>query len=309
MKRFLKDICPFNKRTEMPAILYVIKTIFAFSVCKAAGELIAEGVVMLIHFAFGRNVLKGETFDPRVITLITYYGYIIVIGITILYWKLIRKKPLSEMGITKRFNNFFVGAAVGILLVVISTAAVMLTGTIRYNGIFKSIDFALILLMLGGFIIQGAMEEFLCRGIVLCSLKSKTSIPVAIGVSTAMFIIPHLSSLSEGKPIYAVVGILNLILISVIFSLLTLRFNSIWAACGLHSVWNFILFNILGLNLSGKDETTAAVFDLRSVGESICNGGEYGIEASIITAAVLAAAAVLIWYLSRKKTDTERPPQ
>lgn len=309
MKQFLKNISPFNNRTEIPAILYVVKIILAFLVCKIIGELIAEGVVILIHFALGKNVLKGETFDHQTITLITYYGYILVIGITILYWKFIRKKPLSEMGITKRFSNFYVGAAVGILLVVISVAAVMLTGTIKYNCVFKNIDFVMILLMLGGFIMQGAMEEFLCRGIVLCSLKSKTSIPVAIGVSTAMFIIPHLSSLSEGKPIYVVIGIVNLILISVIFSLFTLRFNSIWAACGLHSIWNFILFNILGLNLSGTNETTAAVFDLRSVGENICNGGEYGIEASIITAVVLSAAAALIWYLNGKKTDTERPTQ
>lgn len=285
----------------MPAILYVVKIILAFWVCKIVGELIAEGVVILIHFALGKNVLNGETFYPQTITLITYYGYIIVIGIIILYWKLIWKKSLSEMGITKRFSNFYVGAVVGILLVVISVAAVMLTGTIKYNGVFKSIDFVMILFMLGGFIIQGAMEEFLCRGIVLCLLKNKTSLPMAIGISTAMFIIPHLSSLSEGKPIYIVIGILNLILISVIFSLFTLRFNSIWATCGLHSIWNFILFNIFGLNLSGKDETTAAVFDLRSVGENICNGGEYGIEASIITAVVLAAASALIWYLSRKK--------
>lgn len=105
MKRFLNNISPFNNRTEMPAILYVVKIILAFWVCKIAGELIAEGVVILIHFSIGKNVLKGETFDPQTITLITYYGYIIVIGI-ILYWKLIRKKPLSEMGITKRFSNF-----------------------------------------------------------------------------------------------------------------------------------------------------------------------------------------------------------
>ncbi|MDE5558426.1 MAG: CPBP family intramembrane metalloprotease [Ruminococcus sp.] len=305
MKRLLKNISPFNNRTEMPTILYVAKIILTFWVCKIVGELIAEGVVILIHFALGKNVLNGEMFEPQTITLITYYGYILVIGITILYWKFIWKKPLSEMGITKRFSNFYVGAVVGILLVVISVAAVMLTGTIKYNGVFKSIDFVIILLMLGGFIIQGAMEEFLCRGIVLCSLKNKTSLPIAIAVSTAMFIIPHLSSLSEGKTIYVVIGIVNLILISVIFSLFTLRFNSIWAACGLHSIWNFILFNILGLNLSGKDETTATVFDLRSVGENICNGGEYGIEASIITAVVLAAATTIIWYLNRKKTDTE----
>ncbi len=300
MKRFLKNISPFNNKTEMSMIIYVMKIILAFLICKFAGEIIAEGVVILIHFAVGKNPLEGEMFDPQTITLITYYGYIIVIGVTLLYWKLFQKKTLSDMGITKQLGNYFVGAAAAILLVGLSVLAVMLTGAIKYHGIFKSIDFAMILLMLGGFIIQGAMEEILCRGVVLMSLKDKVPLPVGIGVSTVVFMIPHLSTLSEGKPIFVLIGMLDLIIISVIFSLLTIRYDSIWAACGLHSVWNFVLFSILGLNLSGNDTKTAAIFDMRSVGENIFNGGEYGIEASVVTAVVLSAAAVLIFILSKK---------
>ena len=300
MKRFLKNISPFNNKTEMPMIVYVVKIILAFLVCKFAGEIIAEGVVILIHFAVGKNPLEGEMFDPQTITLITYYGYIIVIGVTLLYWKLFQKKTLSDMGITKQFGNYFVGAAAAILLVGLSVLAVMLTGAIKYHGIFKSIDFAMILLMLGGFIIQGAMEEILCRGLVLMSLKDKVPLPIGIGVSSVVFIIPHLPALSEGRPIFVLIGMLDLIIISVIFSLLTIRYDSIWAACGLHSVWNFVLFSILGLNLSGNDTKTAAIFDMRSVGENIFNGGEYGIEASVVTAVVLSAAAVLIFILNKK---------
>ena len=300
MKGFLKNISPFNNKTEMSMIIYVMKIILAFLVCKFAGEIIAEGVVILIHFAVGKNPLEGEMFDPQTITLITYYGYIIVIGVTLLYWKLFRKKTLSDMGITKQLGNYFVGAAAAILLVGLSVLAVMLTGAIKYHGIFKSIDFAMILLMLGGFIIQGAMEEILCRGVVLMSLKDKVPLPVGIGLSTVVFMIPHLSTLSEGKPIFVLIGMLDLIIISVIFSLLTIRYDSIWAACGLHSVWNFLLFSILGLNLSGNDTKTAAIFDMRSVGENIFNGGEYGIEASVVTAVVLSAAAVLIFILNKK---------
>ena len=74
----------------------------------------------------------------------------------------------------------------------------------------------------------------------------------------------------------------DLVLILLSFSFLTLRFESIWAACGLHSIWDFILYNILGFNLSGKDEMTAAVFDMRSVGSNILNEGKYGIEASVM---------------------------
>lgn len=76
--------------------------------------------------------------------------------------------------------------------------------------------------------------------------------------------------------------------------------NHIWAACGLHSFWNAVLYSVLGLNLSGNDETVTAVFVMQSVGKNIWNGGEYGIEASVLTSMVLAIAAVLIWLAGKK---------
>ena len=301
MKQFLKNISPFNNRTEMMTSLFVVKKILAFWVCYIAGLFIAEGVVILLHFAFGKNMLVGDVFDAQTITLIMYYGYIIMAGIALLYWKLIEKKSLSEIGLTKHFGNYFIGAIIGVILLALSVVAIVLTGNIKYHGIFENVDIIMILLLFGGFIIQGATEEILCRGIVLHTLKEKTSIGIAIAVSTILFIIPHWSSLFAGDVIYGVIGVANLVLISVIFSLLTIDFKSIWAACGLHSFWNAILYSVLGLNLSGKVEKVASIFNMQSVGKSIWNGGEYGIEASIITTIILAFAVALLWYMNRKK--------
>lgn len=300
MKEFLKNILPFNNRTEMPTALFVVKKILAFWLCYIVGLFLAEGVVILVHFAFGKNMLVGDVFDPQTITLITFYGYIIILGVALLYWKLIEKRPLSEMGLTKRFGNYFIGIIAGIILLAVSVFAIVLTGNIEYHGFFANADILIIILLIGGFIVQGATEEILCRGIVLHSLKEKAPLWIAITVSTVMFIIPHWSSLFDGDRIYGVIGVVNLVLISIIFSLLTIRFKSIWPACGLHSFWNAILYCILGLNLSGKDETVTAIFNMQSVGENIWNGGAYGMEASLITTIVLALAAVLIWYTKRE---------
>lgn len=299
MKQFLKNISPFNNRTEMPTLLFVVKKILAFWLCYIAGLFIAEGAVIILHFALGKNMLVGDVFDPQTITLIMYYGYIVMAGVALLYWKLIEKKPLSEMGLTKRFGNYLIGILAGVLLLAVSVAAIVFTGSIKYHGIYNNTDILMILLLFGGFIIQGATEEILCRGIVLHTLKEKTSVAVAVNVSTVLFIMPHCSSLFEQGVVYGILGVCNLALISTIFSLLTIRFKSIWAACGLHSIWNAILYSVLGLNLSGNDETVTAIFNMQSVGKNIWNGGEYGIEASIITTVVLAIAAAIVWYVSR----------
>lgn len=305
MKQLLKNISPFNNRTEMPTALFVVKKVLAFWLCYIAGLFIAEGVVILLHFALGKNMLVGDVFDAQTITLIIYYGYIIMAGVALAYWKFIEKKPLSEMGLTKHFGNYFIGAITGVLLLAVSVVAIILTGNIEYHGVFENADILVIALLIGGFVVQGATEEILCRGIVLHTLKEKTSLWVAIAVSTIMFVLPHWSSLFAGETIYGVIGVANLILISIIFSLLTIHFKSIWAACGLHSFWNAILYSVLGLNLSGNDETVTAIFNMQSAGENIWNGGVYGIEASIITTVVLAIATVLIWLANRKRVTVK----
>lgn len=301
MKELLKNLSPFNNRTEMPKALFVVKKILAFWLCYIAGLFVAEGAVVLLHFAFGKNMLVGDVFDARTITLITYYGYIIVSAVALLYWKTVEKKPLSEMGLTTHIGSYFIGAVMGAFLLGIAVVAIALTGSIKYLGVFDNIDTVTIALLAGGFVVQGATEEILCRGIVLHSLKEKTSLGVAVNVSTLMFIVPHLTSLFDGGVIYGVLGVVNLVLVSTVFSLLTVGLKNIWAACGLHSAWNAALYCILGLNLSGNDETVAAVFNMKSVGKNILNGGEYGIEASVITSVVLTIAVISILYLNKKR--------
>ena len=217
MIQFLKNILPFNNRTEMPAALFVVKKILAFWLCYIVGLFAAEGVVILLHFALGKNVFAGEMFDQQTITLITYYGYSIVSGTALLYWKRIEKKPLSEMGLTKRFGNYFIGVIAGVILLAVSVFAIVLTGNITYHGFFENADILMIILFIGGFMVQGATEEILCRGIVLHALREKVPLGIAIAVSTILFIMPHWSSLFDGDMIYGVIGVANLVLISIIF--------------------------------------------------------------------------------------------
>ena len=301
IKQFFKNISPLNNRTDMPGILYIIKVFIIFWFVKTGAELIGEGVVIAVCFACGKNPLQGEMFSPNIMMLIMYYGYVILIGIMFLYWKLFQKKTLSELGFTQKVGSYITGVITGTVLVVISVLLVVLAGAISYNGVFENINKGFILLMLGGFICQGAMEEVLCRGIVMGLLMKRTSAPVAIGLSSVMFTIPHLFNMTLSGGVFIFFAIVNLFLISIVFSLLTLHYKSIWAACGFHSIWNFILYNIFGMNLSGNDEIKAAVFDMRSVGNNILNGGIYGIEASVVTAIVLEVTVIILFVIINRK--------
>lgn len=301
IKQFIKNISPLNNRTEMPIIFYIIKVILIFWFVKFGAEIIGEGIVIAICFACGKNPLRGEMFSTNIMMLMMYYGYFVLIGIMLLYWKLFQKKTLSELGFTRKAGSYIIGVVTGTVLVVISVLLIVFTGAISYNGVFDNIDFVFILLMFAGLIFQGAMEEILCRGIVMQLLIKKTNIPVTILISSMLFIIPHLFNIEKVSGGIIFFTIVNLFLISIVFSLLTIYFKNIWVACGFHTVWNFILYNIFGMNLSGNDEIKAAVFDMRSVGSNILNGGIYGIEASVVTGVVLAITVVIMIFIMKRK--------
>ena len=242
-------------------------------------------------------------FSDDIMMLIKLYGMIVVIAASVLYWKLIEKRKLSEMGVTKNLSVWFIGAVVGILLLIVSVSAIMVTGTIKFDGVSTDLDITMPL-MFGGYAVQGAAEEFLSRGVVFHGLKDRVSLPAAVGANAIVFTLPHLSTLGGSEPQFIISGVINLAVISCLFSFITLRTKSIWAACGLHSLWNFCLSCVLGLNLSGSEGTTS-VINMHTEVANLLNGGIYGIEASIITNAIIAAAAVLLWY-SYKKDNTER---
>ena len=305
MIKFIRNISPFNNRTEMPALILIVKKLLMFIICYWAGLLLAEGAVIGVMFACGKNFMQGEMFSDSVMNLLKYYGMIVIIGVTILCWKLIERKKLSEMGVTKHIGGWLIGALIGVGLLAVCVAAIMITGSISYEGLSKDTNIPMLMLMLGGFIIQGAAEEFLCRGLVLCSLKDRVPMPVAISASTFVFTFNHWGNFTGSEPKYIFSGVFCLIVISCVFSFLTLKTKSIWAACGLHSVWNFCLCCVLGLNLSGSEGASTALINIRSVGNNLLNGGNYGIEASIIADIVIAATAVLLWQIY-KKNNTER---
>ncbi len=305
MKGIIKNLSPFNNKTDMSAAMLLVKKLLAFFLCYWAGLLIAEGVVIGVMFACGKNFMQGEMFSDTVMDLLKYYGMIVVLGVSVLYWKLTEKRKLSEMGVTKHIGGWFVGALIGVGLLTVCAAAIMLTGSIRFEGLSKGTSTATLALMLGGFIIQGAAEEFLCRGLVLCSLRDRVPLPAAIAASTLAFVYPHWSTLRDSEPKYIFSGVLCLAVISCVFSFLTLRTGSIWAACGLHSIWNFCLCCVLGLNLSGSEGASAAFIDMRSVGENLLNGGAYGIEASIISDFIIAVLAAVTGYMALCKNKEE----
>lgn len=301
IKNYLKMINPFNNMEEMPTPLYAVKKALAFLLLYYVTGLVGGEVLIIGGLTLmGYDPLHGVMPAEPIASLIPYYGFSVFLLAAILYCKLVEKRTIKSMGFNKKIFDYLIGGVIAIFLLVIIMGVCCLTGGISYVGMAKEIDYTYMIALLVGLMIQGAAEEGLCRGFLMPSLLKKMNTPAAILISSTAFAFPHFFTLFEADLGYAVVGTVNLYLVSAIFSLLALRRTNIWVACGLHSIWNFMLYGFFGLTLSGSEAGTAGVISFTVNEFSLINGGVYGIESSILTTIVLGAVVVLLCKFDNK---------
>lgn len=279
---------------------FVVKKIAAFILIYIVSMVLAEGVIIALHYMMGYDVFNGEMMDLEQMQIFKYYGYSVFLIITILYCTMVEKRSLKSMGFNNRIYDFLTGVAGAVLLLFISVGLIILTGSIKCNGINSRINYIQMFVFFGGFIVQAAAEEVMCRGFLMTSLIKRVSLPAAIIISASVFAFPHIFSIFSEDLWCGLAGIINLYLVSAVFSLLVIKFGSIWSAIGMHSLWNFLLYNVLGLNLSGADENLTSVFNMQVKAENLLSGGAYGIEASILTMVVLFLSSLILWFEYRK---------
>ena len=299
VRKLMGNISPFNNRQEMSKAEFIVKKLLAFVLVYAVSALVGEGIVIGILSAMGYDVLHGHMpEDPQVMMLLSFFGYAFFIIIAIVYCRIFEKRGVKSLGFTGKIYDWFIGGALAVLLLAFTIALCCVTGTMSVAGIGMGAGMKLVLLYALAYLIQGSMEEVFMRGFLMNSLRSKVSDVTAVAVSATVFVVMHLI----GCPIFelgflgAAVSIINLYLISVVFSMLILGRKNLWISCGLHSVWNFTLDTVMGLNVSGGDSIDNGIVNINVDRLNLINGADYGIEAGLACTAVLAVTAfILIW--------------
>ena len=288
-----KNISPFNNREDMSKAEFIIKKVLAYLVTYAAAMLLGEGLVIGILTAIGYDVLHG---DMPNIYLLSYYGYTIFSLIAILYCKIFEKRGLKSIGFDRRAYDWLTGGAISVVMLAVIIAVCCITQSISFAGFSRGAGLKIILLTAGAYVIQGSMEEIFIRGFLMNSLKRKVSDKTALFVSATVFVVMHLIGcpILEQGALGAAVSIANLYLISVVFSVCMLYKKNIWINCGLHSVWNFVLNCVLGLTVSGGQNSSEGIILLNVQSSNIINGGAYGIEAGLACTVVTTATAFIM---------------
>lgn len=293
---FIRGISPFNNDTEMSKAEFVVKKLLGFVLVYGAAAVVGEAVVIGILTAMGYDPLHGVMPDGALMGLMSFGGFAVFGAAALIYCRLVEKRGPAALGLLPRkVPEHILGGSLAVALLLVIAVICCLTGAMSFEGFSGKVGIRDLILFFFVFIIQGAAEEILCRGFLMTSLRQKLSLPAAVNINAAVFILLHMMGtdiLGMGTG-YAVCGIVNLYLISVIFSLLAARRENLWIACGLHSVWNFVLYCIMGINLSGN-ESSEGVFLLNVHKANIINGGEYGLEAGLACTVALGVTAVIL---------------
>ncbi|MGQ9491356.1 MAG: lysostaphin resistance A-like protein [Anaerolineae bacterium] len=149
-----------------------------------------------------------------------------------------------------------------------------------------------ILLMIPGWLVQGAAEEVLTRGWMMPALAARYRPWLGVLLSSLFFTAAH-----GLNPNLTALALINLSLYGLFAAFYALREGSLWGVCAFHSAWNWAQGNFFGLAVSGNQAQGGMLFDLMETGPDWFTGGAFGPEGGLAVTLVLLAgmAAMLAW--------------
>ncbi|WP_227431147.1 CPBP family intramembrane glutamic endopeptidase [Psychrobacter sp. I-STPA6b] len=210
-----------------------------------------------------------------------------------------RRKPYG------RLPKFLLGAVLGfvslsmplgILLVIYGNEAVSLTSNLPAltGSWWGLLAFTLVM-----FIFQGGVEEVISRGFLLPEIASRWGVTAGVIGNALLFVLFHLAN-----PDLNWIPLVNIFLAGVMFSLLYLRFNSLWVSIGFHGLWNWTQASLYGFAVSGIAVPVSVLNATVNPDMPMwLTGGKFGLEGSALSMLVLVALiGWLLWSIHSVQT-------
>ena len=268
--------------------------------------------ILLLIFSF---VFMGLLMAILNIGLIVYYGdpetlvasigyggeillmlsqFIFMILASIVWVKYIERRPKFKVegSIPKQYALGALGGAVAVAIP--SILSIATSNTAPLSADFSGETVKIVLMFLGFFLIQGAAEEVMVRWAIMLPLGKKFGIIPSIVISSGLFSLMHFAN-----PGMEALPIINLFLAGVVFGAMVYYHESMWPAFAAHSLWNFTMGNIFGIEVSGQS-FGASILSPELSGNSLFSGGAFGVEGTIFATIVLAII-IGIYYVQYKK--------
>lgn len=259
---------------------------------------VAQTLVLLVG-----SVLMGIGLSGSVCNIVIGILYVLftLAGVSILCKKVL-KIPMSEM----RIEKFKVK---GIWMIVAVSMPVIVVGVFLIIGgqwEIHTFDTPVIWMIATGAVIfyglaTGIVEEVIFRGIIMGCLEKRVNIQAAVIFPSVLFGALHivgnqldLMSMIQLLVAGSIVGIL--------FSMITYETHSIWNSAIVHGIWNMVMIG--GILHIGNQSESSAIFNFVLENKMfLLSGGDFGIEASVVSIIVYLSFTILAAWRIKKKNN------
>ena len=292
-----------NKR-KLPNFIWaiILSLIFMYG-----GSLMGSLATVPLFLAL-RNIPLFFNNKDLLSLLITLFSFAFISLLVFFRVTVIEKRSFSSIGFNKNnwLKKYSLGFLIGLAMMSIIVLILFPFGyiTVEKNPIqpVGISAIASVLVILFGWIIQGATEEIVTRGWLLNVLSTKYNIGVGLLISSTLFGLMHLTN-----PNVNYIAVINIILVGLFYGLYVIKTNDLWAVCGMHSAWNFAQGNIFGFKVSGLDVSVGSLIDLNLVGSDFVTGGIFGPEAGITATFILLASIGILLFIDKKRYFSNKP--
>ncbi|MEO8081014.1 MAG: lysostaphin resistance A-like protein [Caldimonas sp.] len=198
------------------------------------------------------------------------------------YWayaKGVERREVTELGRSGALAEWARGAALGVLLGLLTLAPLWGIGVYRVEGFG---DIFPLLKQIPEMLLVSVVEELLMRGVVFRIAQRAWGTWFALMLSTLLFVVAHLPGGISWM------GMLVTAAASLAFTAAFQVSGRLWLPMGMHFAWNYLFAAVFSVPVSGHD-AEGWLHGLMS-GPEWLSGGAYGVEAS--------ASALLVWSVA-----------
>ncbi|UXR45226.1 CPBP family intramembrane glutamic endopeptidase [Staphylococcus simulans] len=211
------------------------------------------------------------------------------------------KKPLAYFRVTP-FRFYISSSLLGVLLsiLVVGIYLVFIPGQLILTKLENDQEYIAMIIeivIIGG-IAAPIVEEIMFRGILLKYIEAKTNIYIALLSTSILFGIVHLFN-GQLKGISLVLLMVSITTAGIMYGLAVYLFNSVWASIIIHIIWNLSAL----ITVTDQNIEYGVIQYIIKFTNPLITGGEYGIDASLISIAVYTVIIfILIAYRNFSKS-------
>jgi membrane protease YdiL (CAAX protease family) len=219
--------------------------------------------------------------------------------LVLLFRKIIDRSSIKSLGFARKGykREGSIGFITGILLCSVLAVILWLMQLLQWYR--DETDVAVLLQVLFVFTVVAVAEELVFRGYILNNLLQSMNRSAALILSAIIFAVMH-----SLNPEFNLSAFLNILLAGLLLGINYIFTKNLWFGMMLHLSWNFVQGPVLGFKVSGLELPSLLQQNIR--GSVLLTGGEFGLEASWLTAIVFGIAIPVFYLLFQKKYISEQ---